>query len=214
MQLLFGVRGFSKLHYSDAHMMAEKEEGMWEAYTPPLSPLREMKPVPDPLEILSIPETWQIRATSPFEFSDSESDSGSDDISYSSFSPTFQGHYLPGDMAPVDWGATETSTRLADNALGLDFAPSETRAVEVRAVVTSSPHAGSLRAPVNHQDAPGCGRPNQKCHTPRRHATPQSFDTASKTLVVRRLQATGVRGEVSNTSGSKVREQKRKVFPA
>ena len=191
--------------------MAKKEEGMWEAYTPPLSPLREMKPVPDPLEILSIPETWQIRATSPFEFSDSESDSGSDDISYS---PTFQGHYLPRDIAPVDWGATETFPRLADNALGLDIAPSQMRVVEARAIATSTPQARSLRAPLNHQDAPGRGRPNQKCHAPRRHATPQSYDTAGETLVVECPQATGVRGEVSNTSGPKVRERKREVFPA
>jgi hypothetical protein len=215
MQLLFGVSGLSRLHYSDAHMTTTQEEGVWETYTPSLSPLQALKPVPDPLEILGIP--WQINTRSPFESSESESDSGSDDMSLSSVSarsPTFRDSYLPRDIPPVDWGVTETFTRLADNALGLDLAPSQMRAVEARAVATSTPQAGSLRAPLNHQDVHGRGRPNLKCHAPRRHAAPRSYATASGTLVAECLQATGLRGEVSNTSGSKVREQKREVLPA
>ena len=194
------------LHYSDAHVTTTQEEGVWEAYTPLLSPLQAMKLVSDPLEVLGIPRTWQIDTRSPFESSESESDSGSDDISLSSVSarsPTFP--YLPRDIPPVDWGVTETFTRLADNALALDFPPSQMRAVEARAVATSTPQAESLRAPTTHQDVHGRERPNQKCHAPRRHAIPQSHVTPRETLVVGCLQDTGLRGEVSNASDSKVR---------
>ena len=201
---------FKVTSYTDAHMTTKQAEGVWEAYTPYLSPLQTMKTIPDPFDVLGFTDPWKIHNRSSFEFSESESDSGSDDGNSSSMSarsPTFQEDCLP----PVDRGPTETVTELADNFLGLDFAPSQTRA-EVRAVATSTPQARSLRAPTNHQDVHGRGRPNQKCRTPRRHATPQSYDTASETLVVRCLQDTCLLGTVSNASGPKVREQMIECF--
>ena len=191
--------------------MTKQAEGVWEAYTPYLSPLQTMKTVPDPLDVLGFTDPWKIHTRSSLESSESESDSGSDDGNSSSMSarsPTFQEDCLP----PVDWGPAETVTELADNFLGLDFAPSQTSA-EARAVATSTLQAGSLRAPLYHQDVHGRERPNQKCQVPRRHATPQSYDTASETLVERCLQDTCLLGTVSNASGTKVREQVIEVFP-
>ncbi|SRR6266702_1667797 len=118
------------------------------------------------------------------------------------------------DVPPVDWGVTETSTRLADSALGLEFAPFQTRALETKAIATSTPQAESLRAPFNHQDVRGRERPNQVCHAHQRGATPQSYVPANGTLVAECLQATCLRGVVSNASGPKVREQEREVLPA
>ena len=208
---LFGGRWHSKVtSYTDAHMMTKQAEGVWEAYTPYLSPLQTMKTVPDPLDVLGFTDPWKIHTRSSLESSESESDSGSDDGNSSSMSarsPTFQEDCLP----PVDWGPAETVTELADNFLGLDFAPSQTRA-EVRAVATSTPQARSLRAPTDHQDVHGRDRPNQKYHAPRRRAPPQSYDTASETLVVRCLQDTCLLGTVSNASGPKVREQMIECF--
>jgi hypothetical protein len=152
-------------------MTIKQAEGMWEAYIPSLSPLQVLKAIPDPSEVLSIHD-WEIHTGNPSESSDSESDSGSDDGSLSSTSsrsPTER--YLSGEITPVDWGATEPFARLADNFLGLSFAPSQTRA-GARAIATSTPQARSLRAPTNHQDVHGRERPNQKCRAPRRHAHP------------------------------------------
>ena len=185
---------------------------MWETYTLSLSPLQALKSIPDPFEALSTHDPWEIPTRNPLESSESESDYGSDDGSISpisSRSPTEQ--YLSGEM-PVDWGATETFAGLADNFLGLNVAPSQTRA-GTRVVATSTPQAGSLRAPHNHQDVCSCKRPNQKRHAPRRHATPQSYATANGTLVCGRLQDTCLLGGVSNASGPKVREQKTGAFP-
>ena len=178
---------------------------MWETITLSLSPLQALKSIPYPFEVLSNHDPWEIHTRSPLESSEFESDSGSDDGSISpisSRSPTEQ--YLSGEVPPVDWGATESFAGLADNFLGLQFAPH----AGARAVATTTPQARSLRAPRNHQDVCGRKRPNQKCHTPRRHATRQSHATANKTLVVGRLQDTCLRGSVNNASNPKVREQK------
>ena len=196
-------------------MTIKQAEGVWEAYTSSLSPLQVMKSIPDPIDVLGFPDLWEIRTRS-FEFSESEFDSGPDDDGLSSTSarsPTFQEGCFPRDIPPVDWGATETFTRLIDNSLGLDFAPSPTRA-EVRAFATSNPQARSLRAPYNHQDVHDRERSNLKCQAPRRHATPQSHVTASETLVVGCLQDTCLLGTVNDASGPKVREFKIEVFPA
>ncbi len=185
---------------------------MWEAYTSSLSPLEVLKSLPDPFEVLGYPETWQI---SYFELSESEHDSDSDDGTVlTASSPTLHEPYLPEDVPSVDWGAPETSTRLADSALGLDFAPFQTHALEARAIATSTPQAESLRAPFNHQDGRGRERPNQVCHAHQRGATPQSYVPAIGTLVARGLQDTCLRGVVSNASGRKVREHEREVLPA
>jgi hypothetical protein len=193
-------------------MTPKQAEGMWEAYIPSLSPLQVLKAIPDPSEVLSIHD-WEIHTGNPSESSDSESDSGSDDGSLSSTSsrsPTER--YLSGEITPVDWGATEPFARLADNLLGLSFAPSQTRA-GARAIATSTPQARSLRAPTNHQDVHGRERPNRKCRAPRGHATPQSYVTASETLVEGCLQDTCLLGSVNNASGPKVREQKIEALP-
>ena len=182
-----------------------------ETYTLSLSPLQALKSIPDPFEVLSIHDPWEIHTRSPLEFPESKSDSRSDDGSISpisSHSPTEQ--YLSGEM-PVDWGATETFARLADNFLGLHFAPSQTRA-GARAIATTTPQARSLRAPRYHQDVCGRGRPNQKCHATQRHAAPQSYATANKTLVGWCPQDTGLQDGVSNASGPKVRDQKIEAF--
>ena len=195
-------------------MTTKQAEGVWEAYTSSLSPLQVMKSIPDPIEVLGFPDPWEIRTRS-FEFSESEFDSGSDDGGFSSTSarsPTFQEGCLPRDIPPVDRRATETFTGLTDNSLGLDFAPSQTRA-EVRAVATTTPQARSLRAPVNHQDVHGRERPNRKCRALQRHTTPQSYVTASETLVARCLQDTCLLGTVNNASGPKVRELKIEALP-
>ena len=184
---------------------------MWETYTLSLSPLQALKPIPDPFEVLSIHDPWEIHTRGPLESSESVSDYGSDDGSISpisSRSPTEQ--YLSGEM-PVDWGATETFAGLADNFLGLHFASSQRRA-GARAVATTTPQARSLRAPRNHQDVCGRRRPNQKCHAPQRHAAPQSYATANKTLVGWCPQDTGLQDGVSNASGPKVRDQKIEAF--
>ena len=186
---------------------------MWETCTLSLSPLQALKSIPDPFEVLSIHDPWEIYTRSPLESPESESDSGSDDGSISpisSHSPTEQ--YLSGEM-PVDWGATETFARLADNFLGLHFAPPQTHA-GARAIATTTPQARSLRAPDYHQDVRSRGRPNQKCHALQRRAAPQSYATANKTLVGWCPQDTGLQDGVSNASNPKVREQKLEVLPA
>ena len=185
---------------------------MWETCTLSLSPLQTLESIPDPFEVPSIHEPWEIHSRSPLEPSESESDSGSEDGSISpisSRSPTEQ--YLSGEMH-VDWGATETFAGLADNFLGLHFASSQTRA-GARAVATTSPQARSLRAPPYHQDVCSCGRPKPKCHAPRREATLRSYATP-KTLVGECPQDTGLQDGVSNASNPKVREQKLEVLPA
>ncbi|KAF8271064.1 hypothetical protein EI94DRAFT_632426 [Lactarius quietus] len=206
MLLFFGVCGSSRFtSYPDAHT-TKQAEGVREAHTPSLSPLRTLKTIPDPFEVLGLPGPWEIHTRSP-ESSESESDSGSDDgSSISARSPTFQEDFFPEDITPVDWGATQIFTRLADNSLGLDFTPSETRA-EVRAVATTNPQARSLRAPLNHQDVHGRERPNLLCHAPRRHTTPQSYVTASETLVAGCLQDTCLPGSVDNASGPKTSQK-------
>ena len=184
---------------------------MWETCTLSLSPLQALKSIPDPFEVLSIHDPWEIHTRGPLESSESVSDYGSDDGSISpisSRSPTEQ--YLSGEM-PVDWGATETFAGLADNSLGLHFVPSQRAGA--RAVATTSPQARSLRAPRYHQDVCNCGRPKLKCHALQRHATLQSYATANKTLVCECPQDTGMQDGVRNTSGPKVREQKTGAFP-
>lgn len=184
---------------------------MWETNTLSLSPLQALKSISDPLEVLSIHDPWEMHTRSPLESPEYESDSGSDDGSISpisSHSPTEQ--YLSGEM-PVDWGATETFARLADNFLGLQFAPSQTHA-GARAIATTTPQARSSRAPTYHQDVRNRRRPNQKCHAPRGHAAPQSYATANKTLVGWCPQDTGLQDGVSNASGPKVRDQKIEAF--
>ena len=181
---------------------------MWETITLSLSPLQALKSIPYPFEVLNTHDPWEFHTSSPLESTEFESDSGSNDGSVSSRSPTEQ--YLSGEM-PVDWGATETFAGLADNFLGLHFAASQRRA-GARAVATTSPQARSLRAPPYHQDVRSRRRPNQKCHAPQRHAAPQPYATANKTLVGWCPQDTGLQDGVSNASGPKVREQKVEAF--
>ena len=194
--------------------MTTKQEGVWKPYTPSLSPLKVMKSILDPFDVPGYPATSQIRP-SPFEFSEPDPDSLPDDgTPLTANSPALHDPYILEDVPPVVLGAAETSTRLADNALGLDFSPFQMRADEASAVVTSTPQAESLRAPSNHQDIRNRKQPNQKCHAPLGYATPQSHVTANEALVAGCLQDTCPRGAVSNTSGSEVREQKTVSLPA
>ncbi|KAH9047310.1 hypothetical protein EDB84DRAFT_1557694 [Lactarius hengduanensis] len=182
------------------------EEGVWEAYTPLLSPLGVLKSLPSPFGVLGYPHACRT-PTSPFG-SDHDSDSDSDDGTASS--ATLLEPHLREDVAPVDWGATGT---FAGSTLAL-----ETHALEARAIATSTPQAKSLRAPCNHQDVPSRERPNQNCHAPRRHATPRSYVPVNGTLVVGGLQDICLRGGVCNASGPKKSQKKcasprQKVFP-
>ncbi|KAF8271063.1 hypothetical protein EI94DRAFT_1698373 [Lactarius quietus] len=139
----------------------------------------------------------------PFEFSESEPGSNSDDGPQLTIGPpTLHDPHLPKDVPSVDWGATETFTRLADNALGLVFPSFQMRGDEVSDVATSTPQAGNLRTPSNHQDIRSCERLDKNCHAPRGHVTPLSHITASEAVVIGCPQDTSPRGAVSNAPGS------------
>jgi hypothetical protein len=175
--------------------MTTKQQDAWEACTPLLSPLEALKDLPDP--------------------SESEPDSNSGDCTPLTVSlPTLPDPYLPEDVPPVDLGATETSIRLADNALGLDFPPFHMHDDEVSAVVTSTPQPESLQAaPSNQHDICNRGRPSQKRDAPQAYAASQSHVTTNEALVAGCPQDTCLRGAVNKASGSEVREQKRVFLP-
>ena len=181
---------------------------MSEAYTPLLSPLRLLKSLLDSFDVPEYSETLQIRPI-PLVFSEPDPDSLEDDgTPLIANSPALHDLSLPEDGRPVVWRATEIFPRLADNALGLVFPPFQIHGDEVSAAVTSTPQAESLRAPSNHQQIRSGEHPNQKYHTPLRHATSQSHVTTNEALFAGCLQDTCLRGAVSNTSGSEVRDQK------
>ena len=181
---------------------------MSEAYTPLLSPLEVIKSLLDPFDVPGNSETSQIRPI-PLEFPEPDPDLRKDDATpLTTNSPALHDPSRPEDVPPVVWRATETSPRLADNALGFYFPPFQMHAGEVDAAITSTPQTNSLRAPSNHQQIRSGEHPNQKYHTPLRHATSQSHVTTNEALVAGCLQDTCLRGAVSNTSGSEVREQK------
>ena len=175
--------------------MTTKQQDVWEAYTPLLSPLEELKSLPD--------------------LSESEPDSNPEDGTPLTASlPTLPSPYLPDDVPPVDLGATETSLRLADNALGLYFPPFHMHDDEVSAVPTSTLQAESLRAaPSNHKDIRDRERPSQKRDAPQGYAASQSHVTANEALVAGCPQDTCLRGAVNKASGTEVSEQKRVLLP-
>ncbi|KAH9067757.1 hypothetical protein EDB87DRAFT_1678143 [Lactarius vividus] len=114
------------------------------------------------------------------------------------------------DVAPVDCGAT----RLADNALQFQ---TSALALEAKAL-TTTPLAGSLRAPINHQGGRGRDRPNQECYAHQRGATPGAYVPANGTLVVGSQQDTRMRGGMSCASSPKKSQRKcppsrQKAFP-
>jgi hypothetical protein len=147
--------------------------------------------------------------------SESEPDLNSgDDTPLTASLPTRPDPYLPEDVPPVDLGATETSIRLVDNALGLDF-PLSHMHDEVSAVFTSTPQPESLRAaPSNQHDIRNCERPSQKRDAPQGYAASQSHVTANEALVAGCSQDTCLRCAVNKASGSEVREQKRVFLPS
>ncbi|KAN0130707.1 hypothetical protein V8E53_011382 [Lactarius tabidus] len=160
----------------------------------------------DSLEALGYSEI----CPNPFDLSESAPDPNSDDGTPLTVAPpTLHNPYLLQDVPSADWGATGTSTRLADNALGLVFPPFQMHADKASAVVTSTPQAESLRAPSNHQDIRSRERTNQKCRAPRGYTTPQSNVTANEALVAGFPQDTCLRGAMRNVSGSEMPE---KVF--
>ena len=178
-----------------------------------LSPLSLLKSLLDSFDVPEYSETLQIRPI-PLVFSKPESDSLEDDgTPLTANSPALHDPSRPEDVPPVVWQAAETFPRLADNALGLYFPPFQMHAGEVDAAITSTPQTESLRAPSTHQDIRSGEHPNQKYHTPLGHATSQSHVTTNEALVAGCLQDTCLRGAVSNTSVSEVREQKTVFLP-
>ncbi|KAI9441505.1 hypothetical protein H4582DRAFT_1933139 [Lactarius indigo] len=184
------------------------EGGVRKTYTPSLSPLEVLKSLPDPFGVFGCPYTWH-----PTSFLGSEHDSDSDSDDGTASSATLYEPHLPEDVVPVDWGAAET-TSLVDNALAFQ---TSTLAFEARAVANITPQAGSLRAPLNHQDGRGRERPNQVYHAHQRGATPRSYVPANGTLVVGSLQDTCLLGVVHDASGPKKSQGKctsrRKAHP-
>ncbi|KAH9072797.1 hypothetical protein EDB83DRAFT_2359151 [Lactarius deliciosus] len=161
------------------------EEGVWEAYTPSLSPLEALKSLPSPFGVLGYPHTWQIPTS--FFGSEYDSDLDSDDGTASSLTL-----HEPEDVAAVDWGATLSKPGL--------------------------PQAGSLRAPINHQDDRSRERLNQVCHAHQRGATSRSYVPANGTLVAGGLQDTCLRGGIHSAFGPKKSQKKcasprQKAFP-
>lgn len=156
----------------------------------------------DSLEVVGHPEI----CPNPSELSKSDPRPNSDDGTPLINVPP-SGPNLREDVTPADWGTNKTSTRLADNALGLVFPPFQMHVDGTSAVVPSTPQAESLRVPSNHQDIRSHERTNQKCRAPRGHATPQSHVTANEALVAGCLQDTCLQGAVSNASGSEKPEK-------
>ena len=188
--------------------MTTKQEGVWEAYTPLLSPLEVMKPFLDPFDVPEYSETSQI-CPIPLDLPESNPDSlEGDGTPLAANSPAFHNPSLPEHVPAVVWRAAGTFPRLADNALGLDFPQFQMHAGEPSALVTSTPQVESLRAPSNHQDIRSGEHPNWKCYALRGHATPQPHVTANDGLVAGCLQDTCLRSAMSNTPGSEVREHK------
>jgi hypothetical protein len=113
------------------------------------------------------------------------------------------------DVSLIDWEGIEPT-----NALGLVFMSGEDVA-EAKEVATFIPQAESLRAPLNHQDARSCGRPDQNYHAQQAHLAFQSDGPTDETLVSRFPQDIGLPGEVSDSSALKVREtQYKKAIPS
>jgi hypothetical protein len=157
-----------------------------------------LKSDPGPFDNAQSQEYWQRYRTlagSPFESSDSESDSDCDDdtLSVASFC-------VDKDVSLINWEGTETT-----NALGLIFTSGEDD-FEAKAVATFTPQAESLRAPLYHQDARSCGHPDQNYHALQERLAFQSDGPTNETLVSRFPQDIGLPGDVNDSSAFEVRK--------
>ena len=161
----------------------------------------------DCFDIAQNPQYWEHYrsfAGSPFDESDSESDSdcGDDALSVASLNLSSTIHETPL-VKDVDCEGIGTPEIMGSNALGLIFI-SEGDGLEAKDVTTITPQAESLRTPRNHQDARSCDRPDQNNQAQQEHLAFQSDGPTDETLVRRFPQDIGLQGDVSDSPGSKV----------
>ena len=161
----------------------------------------------DRFDIAQNPQYWQqyrSLAGSPFDSSDSESDSDCDDDALSVASLNLSSTiYETPLFKDVDCEGIGTLEIMESNALGLIFI-SEGDGLEAKDVTTITPQAESLRTPRHHQDARSCDRPDQNNQAQQEHLAFQSDGPTDETLVRRFPQDIGMQGDVSDAPGSKV----------
>jgi hypothetical protein len=211
MRELFQVRRSSRQHCPYAYGGQQEASDLQPSgfSTPWISPIKpnDLKSDPDRFDIIQNPQYWQhfrSLAGSPFDSSDSESDSdcGDDALSVASLnlSSTIVETPFSKDASFVDWEGIGTPEMMGSNALGLIFM-SEADVLGAKDVTTITPQAESLRAPRHHQDARSCDRPDQNNQA---HLTFQSDGPTDETLARRFPQDIGLQGDVSDSPGSKV----------
>jgi len=144
-------------------------------------------------------EYWQRhRSLSPFDSSDSDSSSDSEDDVVSLRSSD----QVRKDASLISEG-TRTLNIMESNALGLVFMYEE-EDLETKAIATSTLQAESLRAPTNHQDDRSCGRPTPKYHALQEHVAFQLDGTTKDTLGGRFPQDIGLWADISDDTGPEV----------
>ena len=207
--------------------MAEQQVGNWQPCKSPASWLSD-SPLPSPFhdlkcdtESFDIPKSLEYQrslAGSPFESSDSESDSSSDsgddassmeseNLSLFVHDPAFSRNECSLYCCDI-----EILTIVKSNALGLEFT-SARDILDTREFLTVRPQAGSLRAPLHHQDDHSYGISNQWYHAWQEHLAHQPESQAEETLVSGCPQDICLRANVRNTSGSEVSRHGIKVIP-
>ena len=141
--------------------------------------------------------------------SSSSCDSASLELSTNLFSTVPQPSF-PEDVSLFDWEDIATQTIETGNALGLDFTP-KTFSLEDQAVATSTPQAGSLRAPPHHQDARGVGCTYQEhqAFLGDQHLAPPSDSRANETLAGEVPQDIRLGVDVSDAAGPEVSRNNR-----
>jgi len=157
-----------------------------------------LKTDPSPFNVSQSSGYWQhdrSLAGSPFDSSDSDSSSDSDDvISLGSSDLSTDASLVSEDLKTLDI--------MGSNALGLVFMSKED-ILATEAVATLAQQAEGLRAPSYHQDDRSCGRPNQKHYAQQEHVASQSDGLTDETLVGRFPQDIGLWADVSDSSSPK-----------
>jgi len=189
-------------------LMAEQEVGNWQPCKSPTSwlPLHDLKCDTEPFDIPKSPEHHRFITGSPFESSDSESDSSSDsgddassmvseDLSLSIHDLAFSSNECFLYCEDI-----EILAILESNALGLEF-PSEADILDTREFLAARPQAGSLRAPHHHQDDHNYDISSQRHHVWQEHLAHQPKSQAEKTLASERPQDICLRANMRGTSG-------------
>ncbi|KAF8497133.1 hypothetical protein F5888DRAFT_1803725 [Russula emetica] len=158
-----------------------------------------LKTDPSPFNVSQSSGYWQhdrSLAGSPFDSSDSDSSSDSDDvISLGSSDLSTDASLVSEDLKTLDI--------MGSNALGLVFMSKED-ILATEAVATLAQQAEGLRAPRHHQDDRSCGRPNQNHHAQQEHVAVQSDGPTDETLVRKFPQDIGLWADVSDSSGPKM----------